>query len=657
MTVLLGIDAGGTFTDFIVYKNGGFVTHKILSTPEDPQRAIVEGINQLGLKTDSLHMVHGTTVATNAFLEGKGTRTAFVTNIGFRDLLHIGRQTRNDLYSLCPQRTRELISKDLCFEVSGRVLADGSQLEKTPDMEEINRLKEHLAEQEVEAVAVCMLFSFLNNTTELALEQALEDHYFVSCSSKLLPEQREYERAVVTWLNSYLGPLTRGYLQKLQANLDNQTIHVMQSDATTTPANVASLQAVRLLLSGPAGGVTAAAVIGRQTGVKRMLTLDMGGTSTDVAMVDGHPKCTIEGQLGEFPLVIPMLDIHTIGAGGGSIARVDAAGGLHVGPESAGAEPGPACYGKGGSEATITDANVVLGRLPSSQNWSCGLRLDHTAALAAVSQLAKVIACSVTEAAQGIVTLANAQMAQALRVISIHRGFNPADFYLFPFGGAGGLHMCEVADTLAIYKILVPAHAGILSAQGMLHAPVGQMASQSVCQLWLNLPREQIDQLCNDLYHRAIKQLQNAGLQASRSTCFLDMRYQGQSASISVEWHGENEIEQQFQQAHFKRFGFNHAADTIELVTARVWVYHDVEKPLMPILEPGRAAEPIGKTRVENVGCDVPIYQRRNLVAGQDISGPCIILDQSGTIYVTESWNGEVDNYGHIHLQKTTNGQ
>ena len=654
MTVLLGIDAGGTFTDFIVYKNGGFATYKILSTPEDPQRAIVTGLNQLGLDDECLHIVHGTTVATNALLEGKGARTAFVTNQGFKDLLHIGRQTRNELYSLCPQRTRELITKDLCFEIAGRVAADGSLLEQTTD-QDISRLQRTLASHKVDAVAICMLFSFLDASAEEALEEVLRDRYFVSCSSKLLPEQREYERAVVTWLNSYLGPLTHSYLQTLQIKLTKQTVHVMQSDATTAPASVASLEAVRLLLSGPAGGVTAAAEIGKQVGVRRLLTLDMGGTSTDVALIDGEPKCISEGHLGEFPLVIPMLDIHTIGAGGGSIARVDAAGGLHVGPESAGAQPGPACYGQGGQEATITDANVVLGRLPASVEWSCGLRLDPAAALTAVTQLAEQMDCSATDAALGIIALANAHMAQALRVISIHRGFNPAEFCLFPFGGAGGLHMCEVADKLAIRNLLVPAHAGILSAQGMLYAPVGQVASQSVCQLWTQLRDQQIDQLCSHLYQRAVKQLQLAGLEASRSTCLLDLRYQGQSTSISIEWQDPDEILQQFQQAHHKRFGFKLDAKNIELVTARVWVYQDVQPPIMPELEPGSAAGPIGESEVDGVGSQAPIYQRAQFVADQEIIGPCIVLDQSGTIYVKEHWFGRVDPHGHIHLHNETN--
>ena len=406
MTVLLGIDAGGTFTDFIVYKNGAFVTHKILSTPDAPQRAILAGIKLLGLDESSLHLVHGTTVATNALLEGKGARTAFITNKGFKDLLHIGRQTRSDLYSLCPQRPRELIPKELCFEISGRVLADGSELVATSN-EDMVCLKQKLAAHHINAVAICMLFSFLNDKAEKAISEALIDDYFVSCSSDLLPEQREYERAIASWLNSYLGPLTQGYLHNLQEILGERAIHVMQSDATTIPATTASKQAVRLLLSGPAGGVMAAVTIGKQTGHSRLLTIDMGGTSTDVALIDGEAKRTTDGHVAEFPLVIPMLDIHTIGAGGGSIARVDAVGGLHVGPESAGAQPGPACYGNGGVEATITDANIVLGRLPCKQKWSSGLQLDRDASIKVIRKLAKQMHCSDTEAAQGIISMAN----------------------------------------------------------------------------------------------------------------------------------------------------------------------------------------------------------------------------------------------------------
>ena len=303
-----------------------------------------------------MHIVHGTTVATNGLLEGKGAKTAFVTNTGLKDLLQIGRQARDDLYSLCPRAASSLIDKNLCFEIDARVTADGERLIKATERQ-VKQLRQHLLDQGVESVAVCMLFSFLNCEDEVLLEKILAEDFFVSRSSKLFPEQREYERAVVTWLNSYLGPLTQNYLSDLQAEL-NSTIHVMQSDATTLPASSAGGQAVRLLLSGPAGGVMAASVIAKHCQQSKLLTLDMGGTSTDVSLIDQTAKLTNEAYIANFPLAITLLDIHTIGAGGGSIARLDEAGGLHVGPESAGAQPGPACYGNAGCEATITDANV-----------------------------------------------------------------------------------------------------------------------------------------------------------------------------------------------------------------------------------------------------------------------------------------------------------
>ena len=492
MTQLLGIDTGGTFTDFILYKNGNFFTQKILSTPHAPEQAILQGLRALDVDLSDVHLVHGTTVATNTLLEGKGACTAFITNRGCKDLLHIGRQTRDQLYSLCPHVPRQLVPSQLCFEVAGRIAVDGRRLEHITS-NDIRRLQQQLAQQPVEAVAICMLFSFLNDADEVKLSRVLEKQYFVSRSSELLPEQREYERAVVTWLNSYLGPHTRKYLHDLQQSIDSAYVHVMQSDATTLPVAAAGDQAVKLLLSGPAGGVVAATTVAAQTKYKKLLTFDMGGTSTDVALIDEKAARTNEGRVAEFPLALSMLDIHTIGAGGGSIARVDQAGVLHVGPESAGANPGPACYGQEGHSATITDANVVLGRLPITETWTSGLRLHKSAAERSLESLALQLKCSPQEAAQGVIELANAHMAQALRVISIHRGYDPSEFCLFPFGGAGGLHMCEVAELLDMNQILVAANPGILSAYGMLHAPIGQSASRSVCRDLSELNQQDID--------------------------------------------------------------------------------------------------------------------------------------------------------------------
>ena len=551
MTEFIGIDTGGTFTDFIVYKNGQLLTYKIPSTPDAPDKAILEGLAHLNIKFENSHLVHGTTVATNALLEGKGAKTAFITNSGFKDILHIGRQTREDLYSICPQPKRQLILDQLCLEVDCRLDAQGRWIRALSE-QEIESIKEKLAQLNIEAVAICLLFSFLNSEDEEKLAKALEGTYFVTRSSHILSEQREYERGVVTWLNSYLGPLTEVYLRQLQTSILPATLHVMQSDATTLPATMAAKQAVRLLLSGPAGGVVAAQAIARQTNNQRLLTLDMGGTSTDVALIDQQLTFTLEGKVAEFPLAISMLDIHTIGAGGGSIARVDQAGGLHVGPESAGAIPGPACYDKGGQLPTISDANVIVGRIPITGQWKSGLLLNKSAAEQSMAPLAQRMKCSIEEAAFGIIALANAHMAQALREISIHRGHDPSQFSLFPFGGCGGLHMCAIAEELGVHSILVPKHVGLLSAQGMLNAPVGQMASQSICKNYYQIGDAELIACIRKLQQQSETALLKQGITPNRESCWFDLRYQGQSKSISIEWCKENNIVNAFQEAHEK---------------------------------------------------------------------------------------------------------
>lgn len=653
MTQLLGIDTGGTFTDFILYKNGNFFTYKILSTPQAPEQAILQGLHALKVDLSNIHLIHGTTVATNTLLEGKGACTAFVTNRGCKDLLHIGRQTRDQLYSLCPQVPRKLIPPQLCFEVAGRISANGQRLECTTN-DDIKQLQQQLAQQPVEAVAICMLFSFLDDTDEVALAQALEKQYFVSRSSKILPEQREYERAVVTWLNSYLGPHTRKYLHDLQQSIKSAYVHVMQSDATTLPVAAAGDQAVKLLLSGPAGGVVAATTIAAQTEHKKLLTFDMGGTSTDVALIDGDAVRTTEGKVAEFPLALSMLDIHTIGAGGGSIARVDRAGVLHVGPESAGASPGPACYGLGAQTATITDANLVLGRLPISETWTSGLSLQKSAAERSLAKLAAQMNCSLQDAAQGVVELANAHMAQALRVISIHRGYDPSEFCLFPFGGAGGLHMCEVAELLDMTQILVPAHPGILSAYGMLHAPIGQSASRSVCRDLSEFKSQDINTLLQTLASQASRQLRDLSLHPHRCEHWLDLRYRGQSATISIAWSPAINLVSAFSQAHQLRFGFQLLDHAIELVTARVWAFQDVPQVELPTLAAKPPGTPLGFAQLPAYSRPVPVFNRANLAIGQQIVGPAIVIEESATIFISTTWLATVESQGHIYLTRDT---
>ncbi|HKJ08516.1 MAG TPA: hydantoinase/oxoprolinase family protein, partial [Gammaproteobacteria bacterium] len=436
--MLLGVDTGGTFTDFVLFDGHRLRVHKVLSTPRAPETAILTGVRELGIDPAGLRVVHGSTVATNAVLEGKGARTVYVTNRGFGDVLTIARQARAELYNLQPPPAAVPVPAELCLETGGRAGADGRAIEGLGDAD-LARLRAALQALAPEAVAINLLFSFLDDRFERMAESAVPPGVFVSRSSAVLPEYREYERGVATWLNSYVGPLVQGYLGRLGSALAPASVTVMQSSGDTVDASAAGERSVHLLLSGPAGGLSGAAFVGRAAGSPRLLTFDMGGTSTDVALIDGEPRLTTEGTIGPYPVAVPMVDMHTIGAGGGSIATVDAGGMLQVGPQSAGADPGPACYGAGGSEATVTDANLVLGRLLPDAFLGGAMELDVGAAQRAVGRLARVMDVSVERAAAGIVQVANEHMAQALRVISVQRGVDPRTLVLTSFGGAGGL--------------------------------------------------------------------------------------------------------------------------------------------------------------------------------------------------------------------------
>jgi len=361
--MLLGVDTGGTFTDFVVLDEQGLRVHKVLSTPHAPEQAILQGVRELGLSLDEgLQVVHGSTVATNAVLEGKGVRTAYITNAGLADVLSIGRQARRELYNLQPEAPSLPVERELCLEIDSRLSAQGETLQALNN-DELEQLRLQLVALSPDAVAINLLFSFLDDSAERAIEAIVPDGIFVSRSSNILPEYREYERGMTTWLNAYVGPLVQGYLTRLQQGLAPAALSVMQSSGGTIDATQAGRQAVNLLLSGPAGGLAGARYMGRACEREHLLTFDMGGTSTDVALIDGDLRLTSEGQIAGYPVSVPMVDMHTIGAGGGSIASVDAGGLLQVGPESAGAAPGPACYGRGGRIPTVTDANLVLGRL------------------------------------------------------------------------------------------------------------------------------------------------------------------------------------------------------------------------------------------------------------------------------------------------------
>ncbi|HWP94883.1 MAG TPA: hydantoinase/oxoprolinase family protein [Gammaproteobacteria bacterium] len=650
--VLLGVDTGGTFTDFVLCTAGRLHTHKVLSTPEAPERAILAGLAELGVPRAGLRLVHGSTVATNAVLEGKGARTAYIANAGLGDVLTIGRQARAALYDLTPEPPPAPVPRELCLEIACRLDASGRELEPlTADA--LRALVTRVRALAPEAVAVNLLFSFLDPTHERRIAAALGDGIFVSLSSEVLPEQREYERGIATWLNACVGPRVAGYLERLAAGVEDAQVRVMQSSGGTVAAADAARRGVHLLLSGPAGGLAGARFVAARAGYTRLLTFDMGGTSTDVALIDGDIRLTTEGRIGRFPVAVPMVDMHTIGAGGGSLAHVDAGGLLRVGPQSAGARPGPACYGRGGTAPTVTDAHVVLGRLPASALLGGRLHLDVQAARAAFAPLAARLGMSIEQAAAGVIRVVDENMVAALRVISVERGHDPRQYALLPFGGAGGLHVCALAEALGMTHALMPAHAGVLSALGMIVARPARELSQGVLAALEDLEHGTVEAIFAALEARGREELAAEGcdpaaLEVRRS---VDLRYRGQSYTLTLPWEGLAHARPAFDAAHAQRYG--HAlVFPVELVNVRVGVYGPPPAIELPRV-PGRPrAAPRETVSVHGCASPVPVWVRAQLGCGTTLAGPAIVLDEHATLWLAPGWRATVDAYGNLALRR-----
>ncbi len=653
--MLLGVDTGGTFTDFVLYQGERLRVHKVLSTPDAPERAILQGVQELGIAgalLQQLRMVHGSTVATNAALEGKGVRTVFITNHGLGDMLTLGRQARAELYNLQPQPVDPPVPSELCLETGGRLGADGSVVEALSDAE-LAELRQRIIELKPQAVAINLLFSFFDDRFEKAIEAIVPEGIFVSRSSAVLPEYREYERGIATWLNAWVGPLVEGYLARLEAGLPGASISVMQSSGNTIAASLAGKQAVQMLLSGPAGGLAAAQRVGQLAGRERLLTFDMGGTSTDVALIDGELQLTSEGRIGRYPVSVPMVDMHTIGAGGGSIARVDAGGLLQVGPESAGAAPGPACYSKGGCEATVTDANLVLGRLRPDAFLGGEMRLDVEAAEQAVAVIADKLDVGLHEAAAGIIRIANEHMARALRVISVQRGIDPRPMTLVSFGGAGGLHVCALAEALGMRQAMVPIHGGVLSALGMLTAPRGRQLSRTHRQLLAQTSAEEIEALLFELRQegeQSLRQELPEGEITLRTS--LDLRYQGQSYTLNIAWQSDREASAEaFHQLHQERYG--HRLNLpVELVNLRLQLVGPI--PQLPIAAENESEVEAfaGLAEVYGVEGEVEVLNRSGLRQGDEIKGPALITETVATTWLSSGWVCRVDTHGNLLLEQ-----
>lgn len=643
---LLGIDTGGTFTDFVYYDGYSIRTHKVLSSSVAPERAILQGIDDMGvILSEDLLIVHGSTVATNAVLEGKGAKTVYIGNRGFKDVLTIGRQARKELYNLTPTPHSPPVPVECCLETGGRITAEGEIIEPLTG-KDIEKLLKEISGLNPQAVAINLLFSYIDSRYEDQIANAIPDPIFVSCSSKVLPVYREYERGIATWLNAYVGPLMQGYLQRLQNSLGTAYLSIMRSSGNTCDAVQAGQEAVHLLLSGPAGGLTAAHYLAKNTGTEKLLTFDMGGTSTDVAMHDGQIELTGNGSIGEYPLSVPMVNIHTIGAGGGSIAYVDQGGLLQVGPESAGASPGPACYGQGGRNATVTDANLVLGRIPGEIKFGESLAIDLISAEEVLHELANKLGLdSIEETARGIIRIANEHMAQALRVISVERGIDPREFTLMAFGGAGGLHVCELAEHLGMRKAIVPDQAGVLSAFGMLVAEPGRQLTQTLDCILADIDNERIE--------NAIQKLVEQGKTALLKECHdvtdmkvkasLDLCYRGQAHTLEVVWSNKINCEAAFQKEHLERYG--HRLDTpVRLVNVRVGITVSRE-----ISFPGGMDNAGTNNREYGSGEHI---QRKDLKIGQCLIGEMTISDSGSSIWVAPGWIAEKDKYGHVLLRK-----
>ncbi len=664
---VVGVDVGGTFTDFVFIEGTGrVVVQKWASTPADPSLSILQGLKAAqedGLLADTFTLIHGTTVATNALLERHGARTALITTEGFRDVLEIGRQTRDHLYVFHPTRTPPLLPQRLRYEVAERVDWRGATI--TPlDEREVAALLERIVQEDTESLAVCLLFSYLKPTHERrigAMARALGLSVSLSCD--IAQEPREFERSATTVANAFVAPIMARYLERLAAHsreLGASALRIMQSNGGALSAREAGEQAIKTVLSGPAGGVVAAGKIGRESGFARLLTFDMGGTSTDVALVlDGQCPTVTTGQAAGFPLRTPMLDIHTVGAGGGSLARIDAAGSLRVGPQSASADPGPVAYGKG-HILTVTDANVLLGRLPADARLGGKMALDATRVRTHFEALAARLRIGVEQTALGVIEVANAAMARALRYISVERGYDPADFALLSFGGAGGLHACALAEALGMRTILIPRFPGAFSALGLALAETRREFALPLSTAEMRL--EQTSEARATLEARFVELEAQATLATEPEettqgeiTRLLDLRYVGQAFDLRVPVVQKNDIRATlaaFHQAHRARYGHADPRESVEAVALRIVLVGSDKRPPLTAELPEEPGTPLCMTTVygEQGWQEIPLYLRETLAAGQQIPGPAVVLQADATTFLAPGWVANVDPQANLIL-------
>ena len=683
-SIRIGVDTGGTFTDFVFEADGELRVFKLASTPDDPSRAISEGLKRIvaetGAPLNAVEVVHGTTVGTNALLQRRGARAALVTTAGFEDVIEIGRQARPELYNLNAVKPEPLVPRELRFGASERVAASGEVLE-TLGEDTIAALVDKLQRAHPESIAISLLFSFVHPEHEKRIAAALAGLGVpLSVSHQILPEYREYERTATVVINAYLQPLLGRYLNRLsnggreesgpassrnpspksKAHRSSFALRVMQSSGGSISASAAASEPVRTILSGPAGGVVGALRAAQAADFTNIITFDMGGTSTDVALCDSDGmRLTNEAIVAGVPVAVPMMDIHTVGAGGGSIARVDEGGSLRVGPESSGADPGPACYGQS-LLPTVTDAHVMLGHFPGTALLGGDFNLNEARARDALSQLANEMSAaagrrmSAISAARGILEVVDTNMERALRHISVERGHDPRDFTLIPFGGAGGLHAVALARALRIPRVMLPSSPGALSAVGVVTADVVKDQSRTVMLEAARGVESKLEGVFRELERSARATLRAEGFPDKKQhhERSLAVRYKGQSFELQIK-QPRGDIAAAFHRAHRARYGYAQGKNVVEIVSARLRTSGLVEKLSIRAARAPRAtnlAHPHSFTETYFAGKKIraAVYHREEVTSGSRLRVPCIVTEYSATTLVPAGCKARVDSFGNV---------
>ena len=654
--IVLGVDIGGTFTDFVLFDGKELKVHKVLSTPHNPAEAVFNGIRSLGVSKKQTCIIHGSTVATNTLLERKGAKVALITTNGFEDVIEIGRQARSSLYDLFICRESPLVSQELRWGVKERVTATGEVVSgiKKGDLKKIST---KLRRQGIESAAVCFLFSYKNPANEEAVMNGLQQSgIHVSASCRILPEYREYERFSTTVVNAYVSPVMSRYITSLEDGLGTNSISIMQSNGGSASTGNAKRKAVNCILSGPAGGVIGASEVSKLTGIKKIISFDMGGTSTDVSLCDGGIRLTSQTVVSGMPIKIPVIDMNTVGAGGGSLAYIDPGGALRVGPQSADADPGPVCYGKG-KKITVTDANLFLGRISPEHFLGGRMKLEADMVSKCMKVLAKKLGMTPVKAAEGIIDVANANMERAIKVISVEKGFDVRDYALVSFGGAGGLHACELAGRLSMKKILVPKNAGVLSAWGMTVADIVKDYSRSVLLKVGESGYRELVKLFKPLESKGVKDVLSEGVGKNRIKIenSVDMRYMGQAHELNLPF--KKSFLDDFHKLHKRSYGYANRDYSIEVVNIRVRVAGKTRKPVMKRRPKGSLAK--RKVIGKKVKCffrgkwlKADVLDRNRVQKRSRINGPALIVEDTSTTFLAPEYICNIDDYDNLIIEK-----